>query len=248
MLERIQKILSQRGIASRRKAEEYITRGLVKVNGVVAKLGDKADAATDVVEVDGAVLEEQKDFHYILVHKPVGVLTHPLGPMIGVTTKRPGDDPSVRDLLPMELRGAVSTVGRLDKDSSGLLLLTNDGALAYRLTHPKFDHEKEYRVMVDRRASDEALQQLCDGMSILGERTKPADVRRIDDRTFTITLTEGRNRQIRRMCEKLGLRVERLQRTRIMTLRDTVLQPGKWRKLSAGEVRELRKAVGLGGE
>jgi pseudouridine synthase len=245
MLERIQKILSQRGIASRRKAEEYITRGLVKVNGVIATLGQKADAEHDRIEVDGNVLKEQREFLYVLLHKPVGMLTHPFGSMIGAKEKRPGDDPSVRDLLPQELRGMVSTVGRLDKDSSGLLLLTNDGALAYRLTHPTFDHEKEYVVTVDRHIGDSALEKLKGGMIILGEKVKPARVRLLDDHTFSIALTEGKNRQIRRMCEKIGLRVQTLQRTRIVTLKDPKLTPGKWRKLTVNEVSALRTAVGL---
>lgn len=245
MLERIQKILSARGIASRRKAEEYITRGLVKVNGRIATLGEKADPEKDSIEVDGTVLEEQRDFLYVLVHKPVGVLTHPFGSMVGNHTKKPGDDPSVRDLLPPELRGKVSTVGRLDKESSGLLLLTNDGALAYRLTHPKFDHEKEYRVRVDRDVTDGMLEKMAKGMIILGEKTKPADIMRISDREFTIALTEGKNRQIRRMCEKVGVRVLALHRIRIVNIHDDDLKPGKWRKLTEKEVKDLRKEVGL---
>src|SRR3989338_396042 len=148
MLERLQKILSARGVASRRKAEEYITRGLVKVNGVVATLGQKADPAVDKIEVAGEVLLERQEMLYYLMNKPVGVVTENI----------PGRDGgrSVRDLLPAHLQGKVFPVGRLDKDSSGLLLFTNDGVLAYRLTHPKFPHEKEYQVTVDRKITSGA--------------------------------------------------------------------------------------------
>lgn len=246
MQERLQKILSQRGIASRRKAEEYIERGLVRVNGEVATLGQKADPATDEITVDGVVLQERRDMLYYVINKPVGVLTHPFGSTIGPSDgPREGDAPSVRDLLPSTLQGVLSPVGRLDKASCGLLLLTNDGVLVYRLTHPGFDHEKEYRVQVDSPISDTALQKLKNGMIILGEKTKPARVTRIGNREFTIALTEGKNRQIRRMCEKIERRVVQLERIRIVTLQDPALQPGQVRVLTASEVQALKKAVGI---
>jgi pseudouridine synthase len=238
MLERLQKILSARGIASRRKAEEYITAGLVKVNGNVAGLGDKADPEKDVIEVDGKVLQDRLEMLYFVMNKPVGVVT---------TNQQMQSDQTVRDLIPEKFRGKVYPVGRLDKDSGGLLLFTNDGPLAYRLTHPKFDHEKEYEVEVSGTLPDDALEKISAGrMSIEGKLLKPAFVRRIGPSHFRIALTEGKNRQIRRMCEKTGHPVRKLTRVRIMTLEDHTLRPGAMRELTTKERGELLKAVGLG--
>src|SRR3989338_6052118 len=212
MLERLQKILSARGIASRRKAEEYILAGLVKVNGKVAILGQKADPEKDTVEVDGKVVEARKELLYYVMQKPVGVVTENVAGKKGVM-------PSVRDLLPKALQGKLFPVGRLDKDSSGLLLFTNDGVLAYRLTHPKFDHEKEYEVETEQPIPNGALRKLAEGdLKIFGEKTKPATVRRLSPTKFRIAITEGRNRQIRRMCQKVGSPVKTLRRIRIVTL------------------------------
>ncbi len=235
MKERIQKILSARGIASRRKAEEYIKQGLVKVNGTVAKIGDLADAMIDTIEVDGKVIEARNDMLYYLMHKPVGVITENIS--------RSSDAPSVRDLLPKHLQGKIFPVGRLDKESSGLLLFTNDGVLAYRLMHPKFTHEKEYEVRVERPISEGVLQKLGEGLKILGKKTKPAVVTRLSGRRFCIALTEGRNRQIRRMCQKVGYPVKELKRIRIVTLTDPHLKEGKVRPLTEKEKSELLKAV-----
>ncbi|TSC80644.1 MAG: 23S rRNA pseudouridine synthase [Candidatus Peregrinibacteria bacterium Gr01-1014_25] len=266
MQERLQKILSQRGIASRRKAEEYIVRGLVKVNGAVATLGQKADPEHDSIEVDGTVLKERQEMLYYLMHKPVGAVTEnisggrertaplrqgfegqpdsPTSPRLrGASGQRMST--TVRDLLPPALRGKVFPVGRLDKDSSGLLLFTNDGALAYRLTHPKFDHEKEYEVTVNKPITHGALEKLKKGMSILGEVTKTAHVERIHDKIFRIALTEGKNRQIRRMCEKVGLEVVSLKRIRIVSLIDTRLKPGQIRELKPQEIGLLKGSVKL---
>ena len=222
----MQKILSGRGICSRRKAEEYIRQGLVKVNGEVATLGQKADPDTDTVEVDGQVLEARKDLLYYLLYKPVGVVT---------TNANRADQKTVRDLLPKNLQGKIFPVGRLDKETSGLLLLTNDGVLAYRLTHPKFDHEKEYEVTVKESIFAGALEKLQKGISISGEKTKPAKVKRLARDRFTITLTEGRNRQIRRMCQKVGSPVVALRRIRIETIRDATLKEGELRLLTEKE-------------
>lgn len=265
MLERIQKILSARGVASRRKAEEYIEAGLVRVNGKVAKLGEKADPENDKIEVDGKVLEERATMLYYLMNKPTGVVTsnverweagtkRPMTEGRLRAMKRRGEqaevprtlqDTTVRDLLPKELQGAIYPVGRLDKDSGGLLLLTNDGPLSYRLTHPKFDHEKEYEVEVERELTNEHLQKLSEGLMILGTKTKPATVRWLGKKNFSIALTEGKNRQIRRMCEKVGNPVMSLVRTRIMTLEDARLKRGELRPLSQSEKENLLKAVGL---
>ena len=253
MQERLQKILSARGVCSRRKAEEYILQGLVRVNGRVAILGQKADSAVDRIEVDGKVLEERQEMLYYLMQKPVGVVTSNVDSFTRLlvrSNKRTNEttnkrEVTVRDLLPHHLRGKIFPVGRLDKDSSGLLLFTNDGALAYRLTHPKFDHEKEYEVTVERPIPDGALRKLEGGLKIFGEKTKPARIQRLPGRRFRIVLTEGRNRQIRRMCRKVGYPVERLQRVRIVTLEDTALREGKCRLLTQEERNTLLAAVGL---
>lgn len=246
MLERLQKILSARGIASRRKAEEYITQGLVKVNGMVATLGQKADPEHDTVEVDGKVLEARKDMLYFLMNKPRGVVTTNISSHSSISFPSSLHAPSVRDLLPQNLRGKIYPIGRLDKDSEGLILLSNDGVLAFRLTHPKFDHEKEYAVTVEQPIMEGALDKMRSGMMILGEKTKPALVRKTGAKAFMIALTEGRNRQIRRMCQKIGNPVLTLRRIRIMTLHDASLAPGQLRPLTAAEKAELLVAIGLG--
>ncbi len=270
MLERLQKILSARGICSRRTAEDYLERGLVLVNGKVATLGQKADPDADHIEVKGEVLEARRDMLYYLFCKPAGVITsnvdreekspqHSAEPMEGFEATKTALErlkkreamrapestaETVRDLLPKELQGKVYPVGRLDKDSEGLLLLTNDGVLAYRLTHPKFDHEKEYEVVVKDPIKDGALRKLAEGVTIDDALTKPARIRRLDEKTFRITLTEGRNRQIRRMCSKVGSEVVRLTRVRIANIDDASLKPGSVRPLNHVEREELLRAVG----
>jgi pseudouridine synthase len=155
------------------------------------------------------------------------------------------EEKTIRDILPHELQGKVYPVGRLDKESGGLLLLTNDGPLAYRLTHPKFDHEKEYDVEVNNPITDAALQQMADGILIQGVRTKPTQLKRNGPSGFRIILTEGKNRQIRRMCEKLGYRVIRLTRTRILSLTDPSMKSGDLRLLTKQERLALLKEVGI---
>lgn len=257
MLDRLQKILSARGIASRRKSEEYIIQGLVKVNGVFATLGQKADPDVDEITVDGRVMQARQEMMYYLMYKPRGVITSNIevsgfGLRVSRTTKNPqpttrNPQPpqTVRDLLPSSLRGKIYPVGRLDKDSEGLLLLTNDGVLAYRLTHPKFDHEKEYEVTVTHVIKDGQLKKMEEGMIISGEKTKPTRILRLTNSSFRIALTEGKNRQIRRMCQKVGSPVETLKRVRIMTLEDPVLASGKIRMLTDKEKTQLLAAVGL---
>ena len=258
MLERLQKILSARGICSRRKAEEYILAGLVRVNGKVATLGQKADPEKDTIEVEGKVIEERAELLYYVMQKPVGVVTDNVdrrdkrdrGGRGTKSTSVPSATSvpsvlSVRDLLPQKLQGKIFPVGRLDKDSSGLLLFTNDGVLAYRLTHPKFDHEKEYEVSLERPIPDGALRKLEEGLKIFGEKTKPAKIQRLSGTRFRIALTEGRNRQIRRMCQKVGSPVRHLRRIRIATLEDAMLKEGVVRMLTEKERGELLRAVGL---
>src|SRR3989338_7757070 len=176
---RIQKYLSEAGICSRRKGEEYITQGLIKINGkVITELGTKIDTSKDKIELNKKIIIAKNKSVYIMLNKPVGI----------VTTCAKYDERSVLDLIKIKER--VYPVGRLDKDSSGLLLLTNDGVVAFRLTHPKFDHEKEYEVTVNNPISDEALDTMRHGMIILGERTKSAVVKRIGALAFHMALTE----------------------------------------------------------
>jgi len=254
VLYRLQKILSERGVSSRRKAEEYIERGLVKVNGKVAKLGDKADPAIDRIEVDGKVLEERSAMLYFVMNKPVGVETKnvPSSKFQVAGSKpsnfRPSNLSTVRtvfDLLPKNLQGKIAPVGRLDKDSSGLLLFTNDGVLAYRLTHPKFAHDKEYEVTVDRPISPMVCRQIEEGFEMDESRTKPLAAKKVGTKTLRITLTEGKNRQIRRMMQYVGFTVKELRRIRIMTLTDPKLKAGDVRELAEKEREELMKSVGL---
>lgn len=236
MQERLQKILSARGIASRRKAEELIAAGMVKVNGEPAHVGQKADPLVDTIEVDGAAIEARKELLYFVLYKPVGVESTNYS-TVGART--------ILDILPNNLKGVVFPVGRLDKESEGLLLLTNDGVLAYRLTHPGFDHEKEYEVHLSEEVTEGQLRKMRQGMTILGSRTKPALARKTAPNQFHIVLTEGKNRQIRRMCQKVGLHVERLIRIRIVTLRDATLKPGQMRPLTQKEWTELLESVGV---
>jgi pseudouridine synthase len=237
MQERLQKILSARGIASRRKAEEYILAGLVTVNGKTAELGQKADPETDTIEVDGKVMQERADMLYYLLYKPVGV----------ESTNVPGtpEAPTVRDMLPPQLQGKIYPVGRLDKDSEGLLLLTNDGPLSFRLTHPKFEHEKEYDVTLKDDITDSSIEKLRKGVFLDGSKTKPAIIERLAKNAIRIRLTEGRNRQIRRMCSKVGSEVVRLVRTRITIITDPLIRVGKLRSLSLAEKTQLLASVGL---
>jgi 23S rRNA pseudouridine2605 synthase/23S rRNA pseudouridine2604 synthase len=261
--ERIQKILSARGVCSRRKAEEYIKAGLVKVNGAVAILGTKADPETDTIEVDGKALQDRLEMLYYVMNKPVGVETTNIEgdrrdrglqgdqgdsrhkPASATSVPSVASAPSVRDLLPAELRGKIFPVGRLDKDSSGLLLFTNDGVLAFRLTHPRFDHEKEYEVILDRPIDALACRKIEEGLFLGGNRTKPIKVTKMAPDRVRLVLTEGKNRQIRRMWQQIGYTVKQLQRVRIMTLADDALRSGASRALTEAEKMALLGSVGI---
>ncbi len=250
MLERLQKILSARGISSRRKAEEYIQKGLVKVNGKVASLGDKADPAFDTVEVDGKVLEDRTEMLYYVMNKLVGVETVNVerttakGDQKREKTVKPGTR-TVRDMLPADLRGKIFPVGRLDKDSSGLLLFTNDGVLAYRLTHPSFDHEKEYEVETDRPITPMVCRQIEEGFEMDGSKTKPLTCKKVAPTRARIVLTEGKNRQVRRMFQQAGYTVKALRRVRIMGFTDDTLPLGGFRALTGEEKAGLLQSVGV---
>ena len=238
-MERLQKILAHAGIASRRAAEKLIAEGRVTVNGkTVLELGTKAEA-TDDIRVDGRRVKGPERHRYILLYKPAGVVT---------TRKDPQRRATVMDLI-AGVREYVYPVGRLDYDTEGLLLLTNDGDLAARLTHPRHGVERTYEARVAGLPDAQALERLRSGIPLDGHRTLPARVallnKRPNDREGIITLTirEGRNRQVRRMLEAVGHPVRRLRRTRIGSLTDRYLRPGEWRDLSAKEVAALRQAV-----
>ncbi len=231
-LMRLQKFLSTAGFCSRREGEEHIKKGLVKVNGVVVtQLGTKIDPITDHVEVNGKPIENKQDLVYLALNKPPGFVT---------SCRQPGEK-IVLDLVDVPER--VYPVGRLDKDSTGLLILTSDGRLHHRLSHPSFDHEKEYDVSVARPIPDSALTTLAKGLPLMGTKTRPAEVKRISPRRFRIVLQEGKNRQIRRMVGKVGHQVTRLKRTRIANIKLGRLSQGAWRHLTAMEKEYLLKEL-----
>ena len=225
---RLQKFLSSAGRCSRRRGEKYILDGRVKVNGaVVTELGVKIDPENDAVEVDGLRLSAKPRPLYIALNKPRGY----------VTSCRQKKEKLVVDLLDIPQR--VYPIGRLDKDSTGLILLTNDGEMHHRLLHPSFDHEKEYDVVVARSISDRALNTMASGVTILGKKTRPAVIRRISSKRFRITLKEGKNRQIRRMVKKTGNQVVRLKRIGFAGVRLGHLPEGAWRHLTEREAKRL---------
>jgi len=236
--ERLQKVLAQAGLGSRRACEELIAEGRVTVNGEVATLGTRADPEVDAVEVDGARIGVRQGLVHYLLNKPAGVVT---------TAADPQGRPTVVELVPDEPR--VYPVGRLDAETEGLLLLTNDGELAHRVTHPSFGVEKEYLADVDGVPSRGDLRRLREGVELDDGPTAPARVSLVGDHTLRITIHEGRNRQVRRMCEAVGHPVRRLVRVRIGPLADRRLPPGEWRPLTQPEVRALERAVvdGRGG-
>ncbi len=230
--ERLQKILAQAGLGSRRTCEDMIAQGRVRVNGEVATLGTRADAETDAIEVDGAVIGVRQGLVHYLLNKPAGVVA---------TASDPQGRPTVVGLVPPEPR--VYPVGRLDADTEGLLLLTNDGELAHRLTHPSFGVDKEYLADVEGRPSRGAVRQLREGVELDDGPTAPAKVSLVGDHTLRITIHEGRNRQVRRMCEAVGHPVRRLVRVRIGSLSDRRLPPGEWRALTQAELRSLERSA-----
>jgi 23S rRNA pseudouridine2605 synthase len=203
----------------------------VAVNGQAAVLGRRVDPRTDQIAVDGVPVGVRPDLVYYLLNKPAGVLS---------TASDPGGRPAVTGLVPDEPR--VHPVGRLDADSEGLLLLTNDGNLTFQLTHPRFGVEKEYLVVVDGTPKRGALRRLREGVVLEDGRTAPARAALIGADTLRITIHEGRNRQVRRMCEAIGHPVRRLVRTRLGPLRVGTLAPGAWRELTLREVRALERA------
>ena len=230
--ERLQKVLAAAGYGSRRVCEELIAEGRVTVDGEVAVLGRRVAVDTARVEVDGVPVGVRPGLVYYLLNKPRGVVT---------TASDPQGRPTVLDLVPPEPR--VFPVGRLDVDTEGLLLLTNDGDLAHRLTHPSFGIEKEYLAEVEGRPSPGALRRLRTGVDLEDGRTAPAKASVVDGRALRLTIHEGKNRQVRRMCAAVGHPVVRLVRVRIGPLADRDLPPGRYRPLNRDEVRSLQEAV-----
>lgn len=239
MEERLQKLMAQAGIGSRRQNEKLIEAGRVRVNGRVATLGDKADPEKDRIEVDGQRLKlpQQKQL-YIALHKPKGVIS-------SLEDELDEGRPTVRDLI--DVPGHLYPVGRLDKQSTGLMLMTNDGRLAHHLTHPRYRHEKTYEVVVEGRIPPEALEQWRRGVMLDERLTAPAKVRMIQQqKSFTqleVVMREGRKRQIRRIASMLGHPVTRLKRVKIGPLELGDLKPGQWRHLRPEEVASLQAAV-----
>ncbi len=231
--ERLLKVLARLGFGSRRVCEDLIAEGRVTVNGEVAVLGRRVDVDGDDVAVDGAPVGIRPGLVHYLLNKPTGVIT---------TADDPQGRPTVVEIVPSEPR--VFPVGRLDADTEGLLLMTNDGDMTHRLTHPSFGVEKEYLASVEGTPSRGAIRQLREGVELEDGPTAKARVTAVDDSLLRITIHEGRNRQVRRMCEAVGHPVTRLVRTRIGPIVDRRLKPGEWRALSRDEVRSLEIAVG----
>ncbi len=228
--ERLQKVLARAGIASRRASEEMIRAGRVTINGQVAIVGDKA-IDSDRIELDGIPILRDPNLVHYLVHKPRDV----------VSTVRDTDGrPTVVDLVPRTIR--VYPVGRLDADSEGLIILTNDGDLTHRLTHPSFGVAKEYLVHVEGTPNRSTLRALREGVQLEDGLSAPAEVSAPDEGLLKLTIHEGRNRQVRRMCAAVGHPVVRLVRVRIGPIKDPSLKAGSWRVLSGEEIRSLYRA------
>lgn len=241
MQERLQKILSQAGIASRRESEKIIADGRVAVNGVVVtELGTKADPDTDSITVDGKALTVEEQRVYILLYKPVGYMT---------TMKDPEGRPIVTDLL-KGVRERVYPIGRLDYNTEGLLLLTNDGAMANMLMHPSHEVDKGYLVRVSGHVTPSQISRLSEGVQLEDGMTAPAKVLPVSESEnnswISVTIHEGRYRQVRRMCEAVGLNVVRLKRSRYDFLEIGEMKPGEYRFLEPEEVVRLKRKVGPG--
>lgn len=237
--ERIQKIIAQSGMCSRRKAEEMISKKRVKCNGHPVKLGDRADAQKDRLTVDGELVKVSKktEYHYIMLHKPRGY--------ISTMSDEKGRN-CVADLV-KDVPGRVYPIGRLDVNSEGLLLFTNDGNLANDVMHPSREVTKTYRVTIRPDITDEQAAKLSAGVYVDGRKTAPSTINVLTKEknrvVLEISITEGRNRQVRKMMESIGVEVARLKRTSVGPLKLGMLQPSKWRELKTEEVKALRNAV-----
>jgi 23S rRNA pseudouridine2604 synthase len=223
---RLNKYISATGVCSRREADKWIEAGRVTCNGQAAMLGTQV-AAGDEVRIDGELIGAKKTQVYIALNKPAGV----------ICTTEPHIEDNIIDHIGYPER--IFPVGRLDRDSEGLILLTNDGDIVNEILRAENNHEKEYIVTVERPITDLALSMMAGGVKIMGEMTKPSKVTRVDAQCFRITLTQGLNRQIRRMCSALGYRAQRLTRVRIMNIHLGDLAPGQWRHLTPAELSGL---------
>ena len=228
---RINKFFTEQGICSRREADRLVESGLITINGRVAKLGDQVEPS-DVIAREGQVLPWGRAPLYIKYHKPVGVTT---------TSESHVARNIIAEIGHPE---RIFPIGRLDKDSSGLILLTNDGDIVNEILRTEFGHEREYLVRVDRPFDQAFLDHMAEGVVILGSRTKPCRMSRVGRARFRIILTEGRNRQIRRMCQAFGYRVIMLHRIRIMHITINGLGTGEWKELTSQERAQLLNAVG----
>jgi 23S rRNA pseudouridine2604 synthase len=223
---RLNKYISETGVCSRREADKWIEAGRVTCNGQPAALGTQV-APGDEVRIDGELIGQKKKQIYLALNKPVGI----------ICTTEPHIEDNIIDHVGFPER--IFPVGRLDRDSEGLILLTNDGDIVNEILRSENNHEKEYVVTVDRPVTDLSLQMMAAGVKIMGEVTKRSKVTRVDPQTFRIVLTQGLNRQIRRMCSALGYRAQRLQRVRIMNIQLGSLKAGQWRHLTPAEVAGL---------
>lgn len=233
---RLQKFMAECGVASRRKSEELIEAGKVKVNGHPAQIGDKVNPKKDIVTVRGKKINKTEKMYYIMLNKPRGYVTT-VSDELGRKT--------VLDLVDVDAR--IYPVGRLDKDSEGLLFLTNDGSFANALMHPRHNFAKVYRVTVKPSVNDEILQRLRNGIEIDGRKTAPCDINVITEdegrAVLEFILREGRNRQIRKMCEAVNLEVARLKRVSVGPIKLGMLKAGKSRELTDNEVRKLMRSA-----
>jgi 23S rRNA pseudouridine2604 synthase len=223
---RLNKYIAETGVCSRREADKWIESGRVMCNGQIATLGTQVSAG-DEIRVDGELLGVKKKRIYIALNKPIGI----------VCTTEPGIKDNIVEFIGHRER--IFPVGRLDKDSEGLILLTNDGDIVNELLRSENNHEKEYLVTLNRAITDLSLQMLANGVKIMGVLTKPSKVSRLGSNAFRIVLTQGLNRQIRRMCSALGYKVQGLKRVRIMNIKLGNLETGKWRHLTESELAGL---------
>ncbi|WP_131503932.1 MULTISPECIES: 23S rRNA pseudouridine(2604) synthase RluF [unclassified Exiguobacterium] len=223
---RINKFISETGFCSRRAADKLIDAGRVTINGNVAELGSQVEK-TDAVEIDGHPLQAKPELEYLILNKPVGITC---------TTERDIEG-NIIDFVNHPKR--IFPIGRLDKDSDGLIILTNDGDIVNRILRAENNHDKEYIVTVDAPITETFIEGMASGVEILGTTTKECVVEQLESRTFRIVLTQGLNRQIRRMCKEFGYRVKRLQRVRIMNIELGDLPIGEWRDLTESEMKTL---------
>ncbi|BDU50256.1 pseudouridine synthase [Haliovirga abyssi] len=229
---RLNKYLKDLGISSRRKADEFIEKGYIKLNGkVVKELGTKIDIEKDVIEISDKLKKEKENYVYLVLNKPKGY----------VTSKNKKEGKTVLELLP-NIKN-LTYAGRLDKESEGLLIFSNDGEFVFKITYPDFEKEKEYLVTVDKKINEKLLDKMRKGMVIDNKQTKPTKIKKVNEYSYKIILTEGINRQIRKMAKKVGLNVKKLIRIRIKNIYIDSVEYGKWRYLKKDEIKEMLENI-----